>query len=282
MVMKSKLLVFGFVMLNLIELSCIAQDKSLLIDNQLRNFSIKLPSNYSNLERVPMVLVLHGYNNEVKGIGEYTGFDQMAEKKGFIAVYPYGTINENGYYIWNAGNLYNEWTQGAKDVEFIDSLIHFMVKNYSIDEKKIFVVGHSNGSMMAYRLAAELSGKIAAAACVSGQMVDNKAIPEYPIAIMHIHGDADMVVPHTGTTEFGFQIPAIDEVIKKWLDWNHCSSIPTILTHDQNITALKWRGDAEVRLYLLHGQGHNWPSMEHGGWSATENIWNFFEENGKK
>jgi polyhydroxybutyrate depolymerase len=226
--------------------------------------------------------VLHGYYIDVKGFGEYSGFDKLSEKNGFIAVYPYGTRNENGYYIWNAGGLYADWTNNANDVAFIDSIIQLMEKKYSIDEKKIYVAGHSNGSIMAYKLATYLSEKIAAIACVSGPMLEGNSKPKQPVAVMHIHGDADIAVPHTGTTEFGFQIPPVDEVIKKWLEWDNCSTIPVILKYDSKITAMQWQGDAEVRLYLIHGQGHDWPSLRRGGWPASEYIWEFFKANSKK
>jgi len=268
--------------ISLLSYNCSAQEKSLIIDTIKRNYKLRIPSSYSGLEKVPVVFVLHGYHNDVKGIGEYTGFDNLSEKNGFICVYPIGTINDNDYYIWNAGGIYNEWTNNANDIRFIDSLIQFIVANYSVNEKMIYVAGHSNGSMMAYNLATHLSEKIAAIACVSGPMIDDKTIPECPVAVMHIHGDADLAVPHTGTLQYGFQIPAVDQVIKKWLEWNNCSTIPVILKYDPKITALKWQGDAEVRLYLIHGQGHDWPSIERGGWPASDYIWEFFKENSKK
>jgi polyhydroxybutyrate depolymerase len=282
MTMKRTNIIAVFLITLMLPALAYSQEYSIQVNQVQRNYRLKIPKSYDGSAKVPLVLILHGYQNDVKGFGIYTGFDELAEKNGFIAVYPYGTVNDNGYYIWNAGNLYNDWTKGAQDIDFIDSLICYLERSYAIDEKKIFITGHSNGSMMAYRIAAALSDKIAAAACVSGPMVDTIIRPQHPVAIMHIHGDADMVVPHTGTTEFGFQMPSVDQVIKKWLEWDHCSTIPVILNFDSLVTALKWQGDAEVRLYLLHGQGHDWPSVERGDWPASEYIWEFFKQNGKK
>lgn len=260
----------------------LCQEKEIYVDGVKRAYHLTLPQDYSDSAKYPLVVVLHGFNNEIQSIGVYTKFDIKAQKSGFIAVYPHGIMNENAYYLWNAGNIYEEWTNNANDVGFISHLIIDIQNNFSIDSQNIFIAGYSNGSMMAYRIAAELSGKIAAVACVSGQMVDTSCYPEKPVPIMHIHGDSDMAVPHTGTTQFGFQLAALDDVMKKWLQWNNCSTVPSVLKYSPELTALKWEGDAEVRLYLLHGHGHDWPTNERNNWDATDYIWEFFKENSRK
>lgn len=254
------------------------QEYKLEIKGNERIFRITTPKKCSDNIKLPIVFVLHGYDNVVDDMGTYSEMDKMAEKACFIAVYPQGTKNINGYFTWNAGNQYIEWTQNADDVFFIDSLIKHIKLNYPVDSSRIYIAGHGNGSMMAYRLAAELSNQIAAIACISGQMVDNHAIPSQAVSIMHVHGDNDIILPHTGNEQYGFQIAAIDKIIKKWLEWNKCSTVPTVLNYNANVTALQWKGNAEVRLYLLHDLGHDWPTSQRGNWPATEYIWEFFKD----
>ncbi|MBN1117874.1 MAG: hypothetical protein JXA77_11750 [Bacteroidales bacterium] len=258
-----------------------AQDKKILVNNQQRAYSISVPKSYNGEIAVPLVFILHGYDNDVKSIKEYSGFNELSEKEGVITVYPYGSKNENDYYVWNAGNQYQEWSDNADDVSFISTLIDSIKENYSIDTSAIYLIGHSNGAMMCYKLAAALSGKIAAVACLSGPMIDESKIPEYPVAVMHIHGDNDIIIPHTGTEQYGFKLPPIDHVIRNWLKWNNCSSVPAVLNYSKKVTALQWKGDKEVRFYLLHGAGHNWPSKASSGWEASEFIWEFFKQNKK-
>lgn len=247
-------------------------------DTVLRYFSITVPSTYRKEIIYPVVLILHDYSTSIGETGKYTQMDKIAENEGFIAVYPEATRNDQGYYMWNAGNIYEKWTKHAKDVEFIRSLIEYLKNNYSIDDSSIFVAGYSNGAMMAYRLAAEISDKIAGIACVTGTMVEDSVTPKNPVPVMHIHGDADLVIPHTGTEQYGFQMAPVDEVIKKWLNWNDCSHVPAILKYNKDVTALLWKGKADVRLYLLHNVGHDWPTKERCNWSAAEYIWEFFKE----
>jgi polyhydroxybutyrate depolymerase len=248
------------------------------IEGKERVFRITIPEKYPDSLKLPIIFVLHGYDNIVEDMGIYSEMDKMANKAGFIAVYPEGTKNINGYYTWNAGDNYVEWTQNANDVLFIDTLITYLEINYPIDTTRIYIAGHGNGSMMAYRLAAELSERIAAIACISGQMVDSQSIPTQSVPIMHVHGDNDIILPHTGNEQYGFQVAAIDKIIKKWLQWNKCSTVPTVLKYDAKVTALQWKGNAEVRLYLLHDLGHDWPTLQRGNWPATEYIWNFFKD----
>ncbi|MCC7086513.1 MAG: DDE-type integrase/transposase/recombinase [Pirellulales bacterium] len=55
-----------------------------------------------------------------------------------------------------------------------------ITKSHNIDPKQVYATGMSNGGMMCYRLAAELSDRIAAVAPVAGTMAIEKPIPSGP------------------------------------------------------------------------------------------------------
>lgn len=253
-----------------------AQVDSILVGNEFRYFSVQVPANADLSIEHPIVIVLHGYSDEVESIGEYTGFNKKGQEEGFIAAYPFSKQNDNGFYIWNAGNIYESWTNNSKDTDFIDSLIDFLIDKYSPKSKKVFLCGYSNGAMMAYKLAARLSHKINTVACISAPMVDTASTAKTPVNLIHIHGDADLVVPHIGTEQYGFDMPSIDASLKKWMNWNNCPAVPTILEYNKKHTILEWDGDAKVRFILLHEHGHDWPTEQRGKWPATDNIWRFF------
>jgi poly(3-hydroxybutyrate) depolymerase len=54
------------------------------------------------------------------------------------------------------------------DVSFIRALIDKLEHDYPVDPKRVYIAGISNGAMMSYRLACELSDKIAAITPVEG------------------------------------------------------------------------------------------------------------------
>jgi polyhydroxybutyrate depolymerase len=88
------------------------------------------------------------------------------------------------------------------DVGFIRALIHKLQGDYRIDAKRVDVTGISNGGMMSYRLACELSDEIAAIATMEGAQ-DNPYSPTSPVSVIIFHGTADRLVPcNGGSTPF--------------------------------------------------------------------------------
>lgn len=97
------------------------------------------------------------------------------------------------------------------DVGFIRELIDRLQRRYTIDGNRTYVAGYSNGAMMAYCLAAELSDRIAAAAAVAGT-IGGRATPDsplitirepaQPVSIIVFHGTSD-ALPYNG----GYQNP---------------------------------------------------------------------------
>ena len=92
--------------------------------------------------------------------------NDIADKYGFIAVYPSGHPSQNGkFHTWNAlsccGKAKND---NIDDVSFISHLVDTLGKSHNIDLRKVYVTGHSNGAMMSYLLACKLPHKITAIA----------------------------------------------------------------------------------------------------------------------
>src|SRR5262249_29715357 len=68
----------------------------------------------------------------------------------------------------------------------------------AVDPRRVYATGMSNGAIMAYRVAAELSDRIAAIAPVSGPMGTEKCSPQRPVPVMHFHGTDDEFAPFKG------------------------------------------------------------------------------------
>ena len=145
---------------------------SFIHDNLKRTFNIHIPSFYNKSVQVPLVIALHGRGGNGWSMILLTrkGFNKLADKDGFIMVYPDG-IELN----WNDGRMDEEANDRAHrenidDVGFISALIDTMIKDYNINPKRVYVTGISNGAIMSYRLACELSHKITAIAPVDGNI----------------------------------------------------------------------------------------------------------------
>lgn len=91
---------------------------------------------------------------------------------------------------------------------FFEELIASLISQYDIDTDRVWVVGHSNGGMMAYRLACELSSRITAIGVAAGSMMIDSCSPTRPVAALHVHGDLDTVVPLAGGNSLGIVFPS--------------------------------------------------------------------------
>ncbi len=234
-----------------------------------REFYIYIPSSYleDDDKEYPLLFSLHGYTSLALWNLSYTGFQSIADEENFIVVYPQGlTLNSTGETHWNVGG----WTIGSQsnDIDFISDVIDWTNTNYKIDLSRIYSVGMSNGGFMSYRLACNLSNRIAAIGSVTGSMTPEtleSCKPNHPTPVIQIHGKLDFTVPYSGNS---YMLP-IDDVIEYWRDYNNCEKSPInneILDNDgDNFGGLVSRyenclNDVSFELYLLDKMGHEWPS----------------------
>ena len=262
------------------------------VDGRTRTYFVHLPPGYDGHTALPVVLVLHGATESPEGVERLSGMSAEADKKNFIAVYPRGTGRENPASLptWNSGNCcgYAQLNH-VDDVGFFRALLDKLEKDYAVDPKRVFVTGISNGGMMSYRLACEMSDKIAAAAPVEG--AQNVACrPSNPVSVIIFHGTTDHLVPMNGGST-PFQIgpkrsdtPVADAVVF-WVKEDGCAATPA---HEETaeLRTDKYAGCNEgtaVELYAVQGGHHIWPGASMSGNSvpATEFIWSFFAQHPK-
>ena len=249
-------------------------------DNITRQFFVYVGSGYQS--NSPVLFVLHGYTSRGLWIMNYSGFQSIADDTGFIAIYPQGTLlPATGQTHWNVGG----WTTSSTtdDVGFINSVINFLNDEYSIDPKRIYSTGMSNGGYMSFKLACDLSSRIAAVVSVTGSMTNQTfdgCNPSHSTSVAQIHGLQDTVVSYAGN---GFSKP-IEEVMDYWVNNNNCESEPDTSeisgsngggTHDVYSGC---DNETNVELYLMTNMGHTWPNLNNHDLQASTTIWNFLSK----
>jgi polyhydroxybutyrate depolymerase len=153
--------------------------------------------------------------------------------------------------------------------------------------------------MMAYRLAAELSGRIAAIAPVAGTMTTEIGRPKRPVSVLHFHGTSDEFVPFAGgrgeRSIFGTDYRPVEDTIRAWVKANGCDETPktNVLAEGEGglrVTRSKYssgRGGSEVVLVVVEGGGHTWPGRRPRvaalgrstrNVSANDLMWEFFQK----
>ncbi|MEI7966813.1 MAG: PHB depolymerase family esterase, partial [Actinomycetota bacterium] len=119
----------------------------------LRPYSEFVPSSYSSKSPAPLVVLLHGYGSSGNQQETYMNFKAVAEQRGFILSYPDGTVDATGKQFWNATEVCCNFFLEVDDDAYLISMLNDMESKYSIDPKRIYFVGHSNGGFMSYRMA---------------------------------------------------------------------------------------------------------------------------------
>ena len=118
----------------------------------------------------PLLFVLHPSGGDASGMRDYSNyeFDELADKYGFLVVYPDGFEN-----TWNdcrGGSPFSSKRLKIDDSGFIEALLDHEVTAHAIDRKRVFAAGWSNGAQLAYRLALEHPEDFAGVAAISASV----------------------------------------------------------------------------------------------------------------
>lgn len=274
-----------------------------------RIFIVHVCQSYVPLKSYPLVFVLHGGGSRADIMPPFTGFNAIADREDFIAVYPQGIENH-----WNDGRepkVYRTHIDDTDDVGFISTIIDLLKLELNIDMERIYATGISNGGMMSHRLGCELSDRIAAIAPVASGIPVNTADkwdPDSPLPVLIINGTDDPLVPWDGGeiiidgVRLGNVLSAEDTTCF-WAEKNHCTGMPEMTRLSERNTldgTSVWKkvyrdrtGEVRVVLYGIQGGGHTWPGgMQYASeeligitsreFDASEIIWQFFEKYPKK
>ncbi len=192
----------------LLPLSATIREAAIRVGQRSRTYLAYVPV---NLPPNPgLVLVLHGSNIDGKTIRAWTGyaFDELADRYGFIVLYPDG-YKQN----WNDCRINAPFPankENIDDVGFMRALVGQFQTEQGVDPAKVFAFGYSNGGQMAFRLALEEPRFVAAVTAIGANLPtpDNFACTgSGPTArVMLVNGTADPIMPYEGgeVTLFGF------------------------------------------------------------------------------
>ena len=254
------------------------------------------PTSYRPNRPTPLILGFHGGSTRAEKFSSTTDFNNLADREGFIVVYPQAIDRH-----WNDGLNTPGFDPNIDDVAFVRALIEEVKKNRNIDSRRIYATGISNGGFFTIRLACEMSDRIAAFAPVAAALAVNvqpKCQPKNPVSILLIGSPNDTFVPWLGgRMNKGTQILSMGQTVEFWKNRNGCTSReeidplpdrdPRDGTEVESSSYSGCRRNTEVRLLRVEGGGHTWP----GGYgqpralvgqtsrdiNGSEVVWNFFK-----
>jgi polyhydroxybutyrate depolymerase len=259
---------------------------------------------------LPLLLAFHGGGGNAGQFQATAGLDRVADSAGFVVVYPNGTGPlRRRLLTWNAGPACCGYAQAnaLDDVGFVAAVIEDVARRTAVDRSRVYVTGHSNGGMMAHRVAAERADLVAAAASVAGSLNLERITPSRPVAVLQIHSvddpralyDGGLGPPFPGTDN-RVQHGSVQAGLDRWIAANGCSTVLDTVdirsdlggaqAVEQTATLLIWRGcrgGTEVGHWRLTGAGHGWPgdAASAGGEAlvgpqarvvnAADEVWHF-------
>ena len=194
-----------------------------------------------------------------------------ADEAGCIVVYPQG-LKRALYGGQNYGWLSDG--ESTDDIDFFKAIIEDVATRYTIDRKRIYCCGFSNGGMMAYAATTLASDTFAAFASVSGYQLNEfhlRATGARPVPFLHIHGKADITVPYA-------LWPTIRDMM---VARNGCVSVPTVTTDEGRYKKSVYaagEGGSPYVAYECDGMGHTDGTDHTEDGDSSKTMWNFMSQ----
>ncbi len=302
-----------------------------LVEGSKREFIVHVPATVRGEVRAPVVFMFHGTGGDGQKFLNTSGWKEKGEAEAFITVFPSalvycfhedenldGTIGANERVIdtkWAAGSLGDAAqrplctpTEVANlatdkraavdhplrdDVAFVDHILDFLARTYSIDTKRIYASGFSNGGEMTAQLSVTRSARFAALASHAGRLTSTPALTTRPISFFMSFGDSDpnfvfflggqkpISLDASLQSNAGFS----DKVVKPYTD---ALGLTRTATHETAtvsgkktstfVYATSTRSAANrLRVMVVEGCDHQFPHGNNHPIMMPDLIWDFFK-----
>jgi len=164
--------------------------RSMQLDGVTRSWLEYVPTSlrYTSSSGAPLVVALHGGSLSGEYFAERTQWIRLAEERGFIIVFPTGSIASGIAPRWNTSRDPSMWD----DTAFVKALTQEVISRLPVDRSRVYLYGHSNGSSFTQNLITYMDGFFAAAAG-TGSVMQSETQPEhqYETPVFVIMGEFD-------------------------------------------------------------------------------------------
>jgi polyhydroxybutyrate depolymerase len=223
-----------------------------------RPYDVFVPKSYDGSKAVPLIISLHGYTSSGAKQDLYFKLHLLAEQRGFLYIHPDGTKDASGNTFWNATDACCDLRgAGVDDVAYLLSMIEQVQQKYKVDPKRIYIVGHSNGGFMSYRMACDHADKIAAIVSLAGATFadSERCKPSQPVSVLQVHGTADNVIPYMGGQILGHAFPSANKTVSTWASLNGCSATPAASSTKLDLDDSLEGDDASISTFVQCSSG---------------------------
>ncbi len=180
-----------------------------------RSYLVHVPASYTGALAVPLLVDIHGWTSTAAVQKALSKSDLLSNEKGFIVAYPQGLNNQ-----FNAGICCGN--HGIDDVGFMRALVVKLKAEATIDARRVYASGLSNGGGMTHRLACEAADVFAAFAPIAFPISVSPISacqPSRKVPILTFMGLTDVLVPYNGGS-----FPSAATTIAHWRERNACGT----------------------------------------------------------
>lgn len=193
---------------------------------------LTVPKGYDASVPTPLIVSLHGYTSSGERHDSRWGISALADEYGFLTIAPDGEREPEGNRsrYWNASSACcNMYGTSTDDSGYLRRIIDQIKSEYNVDPARVYVIGHSNGGFMSYRMAYDHSDVVAAIASLAGaNHIEDMPPPPHPVHVLQIHGTDDTTIAYRGGQfEFGgresaARYPGAIASVTRWAEYNGC------------------------------------------------------------
>jgi polyhydroxybutyrate depolymerase len=258
---------------------------AIVSSGERREYLLHVPPNLDRRKPAALVLSLHGAGGWPALQRDLSRWNELADRKGFIVVYPAGR-DTAGPRIWTMTE--------ERDTRYIADLIDTLRAEYNIDPNRIYANGLSNGGGMSFVLSCRMPDRFAAIGMVGAALLlpPTWCKSTQPMPMIGIHGLRDTTAPyHGGTSWMAPDFAAFLPFGAAWARRNQCAPPAPDVEIRDGVTLREYKqcaNNATVALYTLRDGGHTWPGgADLPEWflgktvknfDATAEMWHFFEQ----
>jgi polyhydroxybutyrate depolymerase len=203
--------------------------------------------------RVPVVVLLHGFNGSAEEFSARSGVADRAAASGVLLVAPQGQGQPAGWEIPN-------W---VTDAQFVNDVLDDVGATGCAMTDAVWVGGHSAGSAFAAYYGCTNTDRVAGIWLNAG--LPPPLCTDRSPAVVISHGTADPVVPFGGgdqqASDRSFVLKPVPESAQEWATAAGCRWVERPVGSAQ-LGIMTWQGcstGSYVRLYTIEGGGHTWP-----------------------
>jgi polyhydroxybutyrate depolymerase len=207
--------------------------------------------------QVPLVIALHFASGTGALMEQATRLTPEARREGFAVAYPTASAD-------------NFWA-GPDEVGAVMRTLQAVTRVACIDQRRVYLVGISNGGGMASVLGCQVARRFAAMVLFAPAVGDiGDCHPARPVPLLEIHGTSDPIVPYAAGASF----------VRAWARLDGCGATPRSSAPRPRFTRLRWpgcRGGAAVEHLRFQGGRHIelLPQMRAAGVDPASTAWRF-------